>query len=115
MREECSAFSQAGMLDCLAQKAESSQQALKNAEKKAETVLSRWDEDSSYRHQAKTRLAASQKAFIQYRDAQCRLAYSLGGGAIGNALDMRRLACFAALNERQALQIHDAVSELPLK
>ncbi|PHP90694.1 hypothetical protein CFB52_003385 [Burkholderia sp. AU18528] len=40
---------------------------------------------------------------------------SLGGGAIGNALEMRRLACVAELNNRRAAQLRDAVSDLPLK
>jgi len=115
LREECSAFSQAGMRDCLAHKAESSQRALKKAEKSAAAALSRWDEDSRYRQQAQARLAASQKAFVQYRDAQCRFAYSLGSGAIGNALEMRRLACLAELNGGQASRLDDALSDLPLK
>ncbi|MEB2502855.1 MULTISPECIES: hypothetical protein [Burkholderia] len=40
---------------------------------------------------------------------------SLGGGAIGNALEMQRLACVAELNNRRAAQLRDAVSDLPLK
>lgn len=115
LREECSAFSQAGMRDCLAKKAEDSQKALRQAEEKVASTLSKWDEEAKYIDQAKAKLAASNKDFAKYRDAQCALASSLGGGAIGNALDMRRLACVAELNNRRAEQLRDAVSDLPLK
>jgi len=115
LREECSAYSQAGMRDCLAKKAESSQKALRQAEEKVASTLSTWDEDHKYIHQAKFKLAASNKDFAKYRDAQCAFASSLGGGAIGNAFDMRRLACVSELNNRRAVQLRDAVTDLPLK
>ena len=115
LREECSAFSQAGMRDCLAKKAESSQKALRQAEEKVASTLSNWDEDHKYINQAKVKLAASNKDFAKYRDAQCAFASTLGGGAIGNAFDMRRLACVSELNNRRAVQLRDAVSDLPLK
>ena len=115
LREECSALSQAGMRDCLAKKAETSQEALRQAEKKVAGTLSKWDEDRKYINQAKVKLAASNKDFAKYRDAQCAFASSLGGGAIGNALDMSRLACVSELNDRRAEQLRDAVSDLPLK
>ena len=114
LREECSAFSQAGMRDCLAKKAESSQKALQQAEEKVASTLSKWDEDHKYVNQTKVKLAASNKDFAKYRDAQCAFASSLGGGAIGNAIDMRRLACISELNNRRAEQLRDAVSDLPL-
>ncbi len=115
LREECSAFSQAGMRDCLAKKAQDSQKALQQSEEKAASILSQWDEDDRYINQAKAKLAKSNKAFVKYREAQCAFASSLGGGAIGNALEMRRLACVAELNDRRAEQLRDAVSDLPLK
>lgn len=115
LREECSAFSQAGMRDCLATKAENSQRALRQAEERVARVISKWDEDSRYVSQAMTNLAASSKEFAKYREIQCAFASSLGGGAIGNALDMRRLACISELNDRRAEQLRDAVSDLPLK
>ncbi|WP_406805837.1 lysozyme inhibitor LprI family protein [Burkholderia semiarida] len=77
--------------------------------------LAQWDEDAKYINLAKIRLAASQKAFVKYRTAQYAFASSLGGGAIGNALEMQRLACVAELNNRRAAQLRDAVSDLPLK
>jgi len=115
LREECSAFSQAGMRDCLAKKAESSREALRQAEEKVASALSKWAEDQKYINQAQLKFAASNKDFAQYRDAQCAFASSLGGGAIGNALDMRRLACVSELNQRRAEQLRDAVADLPLK
>jgi len=115
LREECSAFSQAGMRDCLAKKAKDSQKALRQAEEKVVNALSSWDEDQKYIDLAKVKFAASNKDFAKYRDAQCAFASSLGGGAIGNPLDMRSLACVAELNNRRAEQLRDAVSDLPLK
>lgn len=115
LREECSAFSQAGMRDCLVKTAETSQKALRQAEEMVAGTLSKWDEDSKYISLAKARLAASSKEFARYRDAHCAFSLSLGGGAAGNALDMRRLACVSELNNRRAQQLRDAVSDLPLK
>jgi uncharacterized protein YecT (DUF1311 family) len=110
-----SEFSQAGMWDCLAKKAKESQETLRRAEEKAAHTLSKWDEDHPYIKTAKAKLAASNKAFVKYREAQCAFAYSLGGGAIGSALDMRRFSCIAELNNRRAEQLRNAVSDMPLK
>jgi hypothetical protein len=63
LREECSAFSQAGMRDCLAKKAENSQKALRQAEEKVVEAISSWDEDLKYINLAKVKLAASNKDF----------------------------------------------------
>ena len=115
LREECSAFSEAGMRDCLTEKSKKSQKALSQAEEKVVDTLSKWDEDSKFLQLAKARLSASGKAFAKYRDEQCAFASSLGGGAIGNALEIRRLACVTELNNRRAAQLRDAVSDLPLK
>ena len=115
LREECSALSQAGMRDCLAKKAKDSQEALRQAEEKVASTLSKWDEDHKYINQARVKFAASNKDFAKYRDAQCAFASALGGGAIGNALNMQRLACVSELNNRRAEQLRDAVSDLPLK
>ncbi len=115
LREECSAFSQAGIRDCLAKKAESSQKALRQAEGKVAGILSKWDEDMKYISQAKSKLAASNNAFAKYRDSQCELMASLSGGGAGNAHEMGRLACVAELNSRRAEQLRDAVSDLPSK
>lgn len=115
LREECSAFSQAGMRDCLAQKAKDGQEALRQAEEMVAGMISKWDEDQKYLDIAKARFVASKKTFVKYRETQCAFASSLGGGAIGNALEMQRLACVAELNNRRAAQLRSAVSDLPLK
>ena len=115
LREECSAFSQAGMRACLAAKATESQQRLTQAEEAAASAITRWDEDLSYTRAALAKLAASSKDFSRYRGAQCAFAASLRGGGAGNAHEMGRLACVAELNGRRAAQLRDAVSDLPPK
>ncbi|NML33284.1 lysozyme inhibitor LprI family protein [Paraburkholderia antibiotica] len=115
LREECSAFSQAGMRDCLAKKAESSQKTLRQAEEKLAGTLSRWDEDNKYVDQAKAALVESNKKFAEYRETQCEFSASLSGGAAGNAHEMHHLACISELNNKRAEQLRDAVSDLPLK
>lgn len=113
--EECSSFSQAERRDCLAENAELSRKALRQAEKKAAGTLSKWDETPRHIRQAKVELAAANKRFASYRDTQCGLAAALAGGAIGSALEMRRLACVSELNNRRTSQLNDWVSALPLR
>ena len=96
----------AGMWDCLAQKSRESGAALKRAEEQAIAALSKWDENAKFIHLAKEKLRASSKAYERYRDAQCAFAASLVGGAIDNALDMRRLSCLISLNNECAKQLH---------
>lgn len=115
IREQCSADSEAGVHDCLEKKAHESEKALEDAEHKAGDALAKWDEDANYVNWAKTRLQLSSKAFERYREAQCAFAASMGGGAIGNALDMRRLACMTELNDRRAEQLRAASTDLPLR
>ncbi|GAB2878891.1 hypothetical protein GCM10027093_12850 [Paraburkholderia jirisanensis] len=115
LREECSAYPEAGMHDCLANKAAESQKALKNAENVVANALSRWDEDPKYVGLAKARLAASQQDFVKYRQSQCDFATSLTGGAAGNSHEIKRLACVAELNNRRAAQLSDSIVDLPLK
>ena len=113
--EECSAFSQAGMRDCLEEKAENSQKAVGQAEQKMVGTLSRWDEDNRYIRQAKANLVASNKKFAEYRETPCEFSASPGGGAAGDAHDIRRMACVSELNNRRAEQLANAASDLPLK
>ncbi|WP_080412118.1 lysozyme inhibitor LprI family protein [Burkholderia ubonensis] len=114
LRAECS-YEITGVKECLQKKRQDSEANLKHAEDKAENLFDRWDEDPKYIRITKARFVASKKAFAKYREAQCAFASSLGGGAIGNALEMQRLACVAELNNRRADQLRDAVSGLPLK
>jgi uncharacterized protein YecT (DUF1311 family) len=113
--EQCGAYSEAGMRECLAKKSHESTTALKRAEERAIVALSKWDEDAKYVNLAKEKLRASSKAYEQYRDAQCAFATSLGGGAIGNALEMRRLACLVGLNAGRTKQLNIDSSALPTK
>lgn len=115
LREECSAYSQKRMRDCLAKKVKSSQEALQQSEDKTASTVEKWDEDVKYINQAKDKLASSNKVFIRYRDYQCEFLAALSGGGAGNAHEIRLLACIAELNNRRAEQLRDVLSELPLK
>ena len=113
--EQCGAYSEAGMRECLAKKSHESALALRHAEERAIAALSKWDEDARFINLAKAKLRASSKAYEQYRDAQCAFSASLGGGAIGNALELRRLSCLVGLNNGRTKQINTDLSELPPK
>jgi uncharacterized protein YecT (DUF1311 family) len=115
LREECSAFSQAGMQDCLAKKADESQKTLKHTEDEVAGALSKWDEDNKYVNLAKAKLAMSSREFAKYRGAQCAFSASLSGGGAGNAHEIGRLACIAELNSRRADQLRHAISDLRMK
>ena len=117
LRMECSNStpSEAEMTRCLKAKALKSQKELQNTEKKMIKILSEWDEDPSNINIAKANLTAANKEFINYRDAQCKFNYSLGGGAIENALEMRLFACIAELNNRRNQQLIDLMSNILTK
>lgn len=115
LRMECSVHSQAEMQDCLAEKAKSSLELLKDIENEVLGILSSWDEDSKYVRQSRASLIRSNKNFVTYREAQCDYSASLSGGGVGGSHEMRRLACIAELNYRRAKQLHDEASALPLK
>lgn len=115
LREECSAESQAGMRDCLAQRAQASEAKLNQAEAQARRQINQWDEDAKYQARAKALLDTARKSFAQYRGAHCAFSAALGGGAIGNALEIRRLACQAELNNQRAAQLVNAAAEIPGK
>lgn len=115
MLEVCSAYSQAGMRDCLADKADDSQQVLRAAEQAAADALARWDEDRKYQDEAAKKLSASNQEFARYRTAQCAFLTALIGGGAGNSREIGRLRCVAALNYQRAAQLRDAVAELPVK
>ena len=115
LRMECSNStpSEAEMTRCLKAKALKSQKELQNTEKKMIKILSEWDEDPSNINIAKANLTTANKEFIKYRDAQCKFNYSLGGGAIENALEMGLFACIAELNNRRNQQLIDLMSGMP--
>ena len=112
LRDECSAYSGAEMRECLERKVAASELAVNDAENKLKTALSRWDEDKKYTDIAKTRFAATSQEFIRNRRVQCAFAVALGGGAIGNALEIRRLACVAELNNQRARQVEAVATGL---
>lgn len=111
--EACSWDSQVGVRHCLAKSARNSQNALRQAEEKAADRLSQWDEDDRYVYRAKARLAASNEAFAEYREAQCEFSASLSGGGLGGGVGRSR--CITVLNNRRASQLEEAVSDLPWK
>ena len=111
-REDCSGNSQAEMSECLVKKAAASRDALKAAGATARAAIGKWYEDAKYARQATARLNEADKAFEKYRGAQCAFNRSLGGGAIGNALDMRALACEVELNTTRAEQLEQLASRI---
>lgn len=78
-------------------------------------MLSKWDEDTRYISVARARLRASNEVFRRYREEQCAFAAALGGGAIGNGLDMLRLACFYELDLTRAKQLESDATTLPVR
>jgi uncharacterized protein YecT (DUF1311 family) len=104
IREECSnEGSQVDVVNCYLKKAKESGIALARAERQVRDALDKWFRDESYIRTARTKLAASSKAFVRYREAQCAFAYALGGGAVGSS--SLETACIAAENNQRAAQL----------
>jgi uncharacterized protein YecT (DUF1311 family) len=112
VREECSAFSQAGMRACVKIKAGESRVALRLAEDDLLRAISKWDEDSKYVRLAKIKLAMSNERFAAYREAECGFSGSLSGGGAGDTHEIRRLACVAELNSQRANQLSRSVADM---
>jgi uncharacterized protein YecT (DUF1311 family) len=113
--EECGAFAQAQMRQCLAKKRQESEARLVAAQRAATSAIEHWDEDPKFKAQAQEKFRQSSSAFINYRDAQCAFVVSLGGGAIGNALEMRRSACIYGLNSSRTADLKAAIANLPTR
>ena len=113
--DECSAFSQAGMRDCLAQKLAESSAALKQAEGEFADALAKWDEDAKYIKLASASFKTANAAFRKYSESQCALKSALGGGAAGNALALRRLACAVELNAARIDDLKRTAASLPAR
>ncbi|MEW6369724.1 MAG: lysozyme inhibitor LprI family protein [Pseudomonadota bacterium] len=111
--EQCLEGSQAEMRACLMGQTRQSEAALRKAESSVLAAISKWDEDEKYITHAKDQLQLSRKRFAEYRDAQCAFHTSLGGGAILNGLEQRRLACISDLNNKQARLYLDEAFSLP--
>jgi hypothetical protein len=103
--EDCGAYSQAQMRACLADQAQRSEQALKQAEDLLVSAIERWDETPKHVHAARVQLRSANQEFSRYRRAQCALDHALGGGAIGNALEMRRLRCLVEITSLRVEQL----------
>jgi len=110
--EECDG-SQAERLACLQRTAARAGGDVTQAEQALLTALRRWDEEPRFAAAARQRLAESRTAYARYRAAQCGLHAALGGGAIGSALEMRRLNCAAALDSVRAGELRRLASQLP--
>lgn len=117
LRDECSEenFSMVDVRKCLEIKLQVSESSLKESEQAMRLALNAWDEETRYIKQAQTRLDKAEKSFIVFRKSHCEFAYSLGGGAIGNALDMERIACMAELNNTRAQQLNLMASDIRKK
>jgi uncharacterized protein YecT (DUF1311 family) len=92
----------------LAEKTENSQKALGQAEQGVASV-SGWDDDK-YVELTREKLAASSKAFIRYREAECGFMASISRSK--NSDEIRRFACIAELNNRRTKQLLDAEADL---
>lgn len=112
---DCDAYSQADRLTCLQQVATASDARLAQARQGLASAIDRWDEEVKYRAAARRRMEDSDQAFEKYRAMQCALQKALGGGAIGNGLEMRRLMCVAALNQHQAMQLEQLMQSITLR
>jgi uncharacterized protein YecT (DUF1311 family) len=111
--DRCSARAQGDLRACLEAEVRASEAVLKAAEDAADAALTRWDEDAKYRVSASAALQSSRQSFSLFRETQCAFSAALGGGAIGNALAVRRLACIGELNRQQAAWLKQAVAGLP--
>lgn len=113
--QQCGAYSQAEMRACLKKASDESNERLRHAEKQAFSALAGWDEDAKFVDLAKKKLQASSKAHQQYRDAQCAFVSALAGGAIGHAVELRRISCIIKLNVERTQQLKTESATLPLK
>lgn len=113
--DQCGEYSQADMRDCLEKKVRESSRTLAEAEARTRAAIGEWDEDRKFVVRAEARLRASGSDFARYRTGQCAFLTSLGGGAIGNALELRRLACVFAMNTQRAQALTRLAAAIPRK
>ncbi|MES2251604.1 MAG: lysozyme inhibitor LprI family protein [Pseudomonadota bacterium] len=113
IRVACSneSFSMAAVRECLDEKEVESEVTLKRAEAILLRAISKWDIEPPYIAATKAKLAAARKSFARYREDHCAYAKSVGGTAIGNALEMRRAACVAELNNQRAEQLRISAAD----
>lgn len=111
--EDCDAYSQADRLACIGKAAAASELELTQARAALASAIDRWDEDAKHQAKARRELAAADQAFARHRTAHCQLHKSLGGGAVGNGLEMLRLLCVGALNTARAAQLSQMAKGVP--
>ncbi|PIF75050.1 uncharacterized protein DUF1311 [Variovorax sp. 54] len=104
-------FSMADVRECLDKKEVESETHLKRAEANLLRAIAKWDIEPPYIAATKAKLAAARKSFARYREDHCAYAKSVGGTAIGNALEMRRAACVAELNNQRAEQLRISAAD----
>jgi len=110
--DDCEGYSQADRLVCLRHAATASEGELAQARKALLTAIAQWDESAKYQAIARRQLSAADRAFAAHRVAHCDLHKSLGGGAIGSGLEMRRLVCVAATNAARTAQLRQMAERL---
>jgi uncharacterized protein YecT (DUF1311 family) len=110
---DCDAYSQADMRECLMEKSVRSADELRQAVASVNDAIAKWDEDTKFILTARRQFENSNQAFVRFRDAQCSWSVALGGGAIGNALAIRRLRCVSDLNHARAHELANMAENLP--
>jgi hypothetical protein len=115
LREECNAYSQTGVRQCLARKATESELILKQAEDKVQNALTKWKVDAQRINSAKTKFDVASKMFVKHRETQCAFNSSLGDIATANTLEIKRFACFFELNSIRSNQLNTVADGLPSK
>jgi hypothetical protein len=115
LRDICSRqnFSQVAFGKCLEAYAAESAARLAKAEKDAVARIENWDEDASYRAQARSTLATSNAEFLRFRARECSFAAALAGGSIGTAREHWQFACVYELNIGRAASLDGFVESLP--
>jgi len=108
--DECSEFSQAGMRECLREKAKESQQVLEQVEEEIFFEIPRKRVEPEYIFESVGKLPVANQAFYLYRDACCAFRASLSGG--GNGRSIAHPLCIAAQNNRRAAQLDKIIDNL---
>jgi len=108
--DECGAFSQAGMRECLREKAKESQQILAQVEEENFTPPSQTPIEPEYLSEIAGKRPVANQAFYLYRDAYCAFDASLSGG--GNGRSIAHPLCIAAQNNGRAAQLDKIIDNL---
>ena len=111
IRDQCADryFSQVEVQSCVRKHAADSRTVLQKAQTQVAAEIRQWDEETGYKDAALKKYEAAEKSFAAYRDRYCDWAASLGGGAIGTALEMRKNACIAEQNRTHAGQLREMI------